>query len=565
MAAPCYESQVKDRIRATPALSKAFAEEMLDTMRGGKQGEALSKPKSFGEALMAMSEKSGLHPETINAILKRDPQVFQRTKQAIARSGELRKMRDSADQFAEQLKTSGKLYDPNEPGKIAKAWDVQRKIALAGHSVVFPFSHMRDLAVQIPTEAGRARMAAFWRSAFDVWKYLPTEAGRALHEMDTGLLRASDYYDWQKTNGLDVEPGKRNPGDIILQGKKQTASAMSFDTLKIARSSIASQIWDAADPAIKEGETGSAFMQMAMRDLNYATGSVMTPRGEAATPLAKTAAQLSELAGRYNLLLATKLFFAKHMNAVFGPLEYLPGTLGRSLSPAERAARNVAMGRWANTVATQMMILGANYGFNKFFGFQTPNISDPGEASTFLRLRFGNVIIPYSPILESLRLPVVMAYALSHKGTDSALTVAGRTLWNAAHPAAHLAAEQITGKDFRGQPIPSVRNLVAPVKGYEGMTVPEAAKYISTRFTPIALSGALREFYDSLKNQGFSPSVSTAIIRGLIAGVASGVTGVHGFEKGEPKTKAQKFKPGEEGSEPIQKRSGSKKFKPGPE
>src|SRR5262249_1764746 len=155
--------------------------------------------------------------------------------------------------------------------------------------------------------------------------------------------------------------------------------------------------------------------------------------GEAGTEGAKTAAQLSNLAGRYNLLLATKLFFAKHMNAMFGPMEYL-AKAGR-MSPAERAAANHAIGMWANTVAAHLGILVVNYAFNKSMGFQTPNLTDPKDASTYLRIRLGNLIVPFSPMLEVLRLPVLFGYALSHKGTDEAGKVVWRTLWNAAHPA----------------------------------------------------------------------------------------------------------------------------------
>ncbi len=534
MAGPCFESQTREKIKVSPGVAKAFMNEALESIKGGN---------GYADALQAMSEKSGLQPETINSILKRDPKVFSLTKQAIAKSGDIRKIRDAADAFAAQLKGDATLN--NEPGKIAKAWDAQRRLALSGHSIVFGGTHMPDWAIQIPTEGGRARMQAFWRAQSDLlsFKYAG-EKGRALYEMDMALLEKADRFNAWKSASADITPGKRQPGDILLQNRKPSLQTRNFDALKPARYAALEDAWSRVDPELKKGDTGKALMAMIARDMNYATGSVTAPVGEAATEGAKTASQLSNLAGRYNLLLATKLFFAKHMNAVFGPLEYL-AKAGR-MTPAERAAFNISMGRWANIVTTQLGILGANYAFNKAMGFKTPNISDPGEASTYMRLRAGNVIVPFSPMLETLRLPVVFAWALAHKGTEGAGSVLWRTLWNAAHPAAHTLAEQVTGKDFRGQPIPSVRNLIAPVKGYKGpANVGEAAKqvgeYASTRFTPIALSGGLRELYQGLRDANVPGGMATAFIKGAIAAAASGVAGKHLFELEDKKSKPVKF------------------------
>lgn len=529
MAGPCFESQTKDKIKVPTAVAKAFMNEALEHLKGGR---------SYPEALDELATASGLQKETINSILKRDPRAFSITKQAIAKAGEVRMVRNAADAFAEQLKTDGKLQQG--PGKIAQAWDLQRRAALIGHSTVFPWTHMRDLAIQIPTEAGRARMSAFWQAATDVYKYAG-EKGKALYEMDMSLMQSGDHYNFLKSSGADIVPGKRQPGDILLENRNPSWGTRNFDALKLARYSMLKSAWDGLDPALKEGETGKAVAAMLSRDMNYATGSVMAPVGEAATEGAKSAAQASNLAGRYNLLLATKLFFAKHMNAVFGPLEYA-AKAGR-MTPAERAAFNVAMGRWSNIVGTQLGILGVNYAFNRSMGWETPNISNPGDPSTFMRVRLGNHIVPFSPMLESLRLPVVFAWALAHKGTDSAGSVLWKTLWNAAHPAAHTLVEQVTGKDFRGHPVPSIRNLIYPVKKYEKpATATEAGKqvgeYASTRFTPIAVSGALREFYQSLRDHGVDGGMSTAIIKGLVAGAASGLAGTHMFEKGETNPKS---------------------------
>lgn len=535
MAAPCFESQTKNKLKIEPAVAKAFMQEILDHMspRFAKEGTVSQEfNMSYPDALQAVSEKSGLQPETINQILKRDPQVMSRTKQAIARSGEIRQIRNAADAFAGELKSNAAMLQ--EPGNLAKAWDLQRRIALGGHSVVFPWSHMRNWAVQIPTEAGKARMSAFWQAATDVYKYAGTK-GKALYEMDMALMEKGDRYDFWKQEGADIVPGRRTPGDILLATKKPKWAGRNFDALKPARYSALEDIWSRADPALREGDTGKAYGAVLARDLNYATGSVMFPVGEAAGTTAKSVAQLSALAGKSNLLLSSKLFFAKHMDAWMSPLRYL--LKGGKMSVAENAAKNVALGRWANTVATHLSILGINYAFNKLMGWETPNLTDPSK-SDFWRLKVGGIVIPFSPMLEAIRLPIVVTAAFATKGSDEAGTKVWRAAWNAAHPALHTLYEQVSGKDYLGRPVPSVRGLI-------GKEFPSTAprfstekaqeqiggvEYALTRATPIAPSGAISEFYQALRHQGINHNMAMALIKSAGVGLSSAFLGQHMYE-----------------------------------
>src|SRR6266487_2563231 len=143
MAAPCFEFQARERLKLPKDVMDSFTDTMLEHIQVGR---------SYPETLEAMSKASGLQPETINSLFRRDPKVFSISKHAIARAGHVRRLRDAADAFSDQLKNDGKLQQ--QPGWIAKAWDSQRRIALTGHSPIFPWSHMRNWAVQLPTEAG---------------------------------------------------------------------------------------------------------------------------------------------------------------------------------------------------------------------------------------------------------------------------------------------------------------------------------------------------------------------------------------------------------------------------
>lgn len=518
MANPCFESQAREKLKLPPEIVRAFAREIMDGLRKGG---------TYEEVLGDVSKRSGLQPETVNSLLRRNPQTFALTKQALSDASDLRKIRDAADSFAGDLRNGRQAY---EPGKIAKLWDAQRRVVLAGHSPVFPWTHERNWAVQLPTEMGRSRMNAFWKAATRVYQYAG-EAGKARYEMDmAGMMNSPRYHFW-KSSGLDIEPGKLSSGDILLKGQKPSWQTRNFDALKLARYKAAEDIWKSIDPSLKDPKTGQDLAAMIARDVNYATGSVTAPRAAAANELAKSAAQASALSGRYNLLLSSKLFFAKHMDAWLSPMRYLAKT-GR-MTEAERAAANVALGRWANTVAAHLGILGINYAVAKALGSKTPNLTDPTK-SDFLRMRFGNTVVPFSPMLEALRLPVVAtASAVTGKGGGDKLWNA---LWNAAHPAAHTVYEQVSGKDYRGQPIPSIRNLVKPVKGYKGTTASDLGQYVSTRFTPIAISGALREMYQALRDQNIPGGMATAFIKGAAHGVASGLLGTHMYEE-EPKKK----------------------------
>jgi hypothetical protein len=194
------------------------------------------------------------------------------------------------------------------------------------------------------------------------------------------------------------------------------------------------------------------------------------------------------------------------------------------------------MKRWANTVAVHMGILGVNYAFNKAMGFQTPNLWNPNE-SDFWRLRLGNMVVPFSPMLEALRLPVVFTAAMVSKGSDSAGTRLWRAAWNAAHPVLHTIYEQVAGKDFRGNPVPSIRNLIAPVTPGPGKRTIGLPEYLAERGLPIAAGAAVKEYVQALIDQGVDKNMAVAFVKSAIVGLSSALAGTHMYEE-EPKPKA---------------------------
>jgi hypothetical protein len=204
---------------------------------------------------------------------------------------------------------------------------------------------------------------------------------------------------------------------------------------------------------------------------------------------------------------------------------------GGKMTPAERAVANIALKRWARIASTQIGIVGANYAFAKAMGLQLPNVTDPTKAN-FMRMRIGNFIVPLSPLMEAIREPIrAAAVAIQKRDLYEGGKELIRPVLNAIHPTAGLVIEQATGKEpYTGRPIPSVRNLIQPLQK-SNQPAESGLEYISTRVTPIAISGALREYYQALRNEGVSATDAMAFIKGASGGLASGLAGTHVYEE----------------------------------
>jgi hypothetical protein len=529
---PCFERQVQDKLKITPAMSKAFMEEALNHVKAGL---------STSEVFQAIAERSGLSLNTVAKVLQADSRLFSISKQAFARQNMARQIKMTAKQLAEEGMSGG---------KVRQSWNVLRRVVLAGHSPVFPFTHLRNLLY-----GSKFERQIFYQAVHDAWRYRG-EKGAAVHEMDMALLKLSDHYETFKAWGLDIREGI-HPGDIVLanQGKSGAAQAIrentfakllridpanatrTFDALKIARYKLMKEYWDRADPALKSEEFG----QILARELNYATGSVMEPRGAAATKGDRAIAALSKSTG--DVLLSSKLFYAKRMEAFnlirFGTQKLVKG--GR-MTPAERAIANIALKRWGRIAATQLSILGVNYAFAKAFGFETPNLTDPNKAN-WMRLRIGKFVIPLSPLMEAVREPIrAVATAIQRRDIYEGGKQLARPVLNAMHPSASLLLEQVTGKEsFSGRPVPSIRNYVQPIKKSK-QPAETVKEYVTTRVSPIAISGGLNEFYQALREEGVEAGMATAFIKGAAGGLTSGLAGTHIYEESERQKHATREK-----------------------
>jgi hypothetical protein len=158
-------------------------------------------------------------------------------------------------------------------------------------------------------------------------------------------------------------------------------------------------------------------------------------------------------------------------------------------------------------------------------------------------------VVPFSPLLEAIRLPIVVTASMVGGQPRDAGSRLFTAVWNAAHPSFHTIYEQISGKDYLGRPMTlTLRNALAKV--FPG-TAPHIAKAkqdqevgpvesITTK-APIAFSAGFHEYYQSLRDQGIGASQALAIVKGLFATVSSGITGIHAYEaQPKPEPKASK-------------------------
>lgn len=539
----CYEDEVRDKLKVDPLVARSFLNQTLEYMKPKLDASGVKQDgMGVAEALDQVAKDSGLTIKTVSKIIQSDSKLFSISKQAFNRTSEASAVKRTAEQIAEQ--------GVPKTGNVLRAYNDLRRVVLSGHSPVFPFTHARNLLF-----SNAAERQIFKGMVSNAWKFRGEE-GDLTHQTALAEVKSSPTYKLKVSSGLDIKEGLQS-GDVLRTPESGTMvsekinqfskwvagtklgeflrldpnnSIKSFDAVKIGRSQLFDHYWDATTPELKT----EAYARQLSQEMNYATGSIMTPRGEAATPLTKLVASASQASG--DVLLSSKLFWGKRMDA-FSILRFGPSKLGDLISkggtmtPEERAIANLQLTRWGRIAATQLGILGAGVAFAKAFGLKPPNLTDPSKAD-YGRFRIGNFVIPLSPLMEAIREPIkVVATTIRQKSGLEGAKEAVRPVVNALTPGIQFTIEQATGKEpFSTRQVPSVRNLITPPK--PGRLPPvTAGEYVGTRFAPIAISGGIHEFYQALRNEGVSPSIATAFVKSAAGVAASGLAGTHVYEE----------------------------------
>lgn len=587
----CFEDEVRDKLKVDPLVARAFLNQTLELMKRKLDAAGILRDGlGVEDALSKVAEKSGLTVKTVAKIIQADDKLFSISKQAFNRVANANAVKSAARNIAENGTT--------QTGNILRVYNDIRRLALTGHAPVFPWTHARNLLFGTKEER-----QIFYGMVHDAWAFRG-EKGDLNHSTALAEMKGNKDYRLAVSTGLPIKEGTlkgdilRPPetGTILSQKMTEYSKAISesklgkflrldpnnaakaFDAVKIGRWKLWKHYWDQSPDALKT-EARARFLS---RDMAYATGGIPNVTKEASQPIDRLVKAASEASG--NVLLSSNLFYGKRMEAAnilrYGPARFAdimasptlrtdamrvlkgaprteednvvnvfkPGRFGISdllskggkMTPEERSIANLGLKRWGRITAIQLGILGTNLAFAKAMGLKLPNLTDPTKAD-YGRIRIGNFISPISPMWEAVKEPIrAVSTAIQKRSAYEGAKELVRPVVNALTPGVQLTVEQATGKEpFSSRNVPSIRNVIQkPKPTHQPAVTP--GEYVSTRFAPIAISGALREFYQALRNEGVPASHAIAFIKGAAGGLTSGLAGTHIYEE-EPKKPAVKL------------------------
>jgi hypothetical protein len=494
----CFDHEVRDKIEIPLEVTKALWKEAVARLEAGQE---------YGDIINDLAKQTNLSPYMVSRAITQPKAIRNITERMWA----------SHIKKNELLKTARMIINDSDKSSLRKlgrrAWDSLRQAAVFGHGGVFPFTHMRDSLFL------KGERDIFFDTVKRAYAYASKErgAGRWKNDMDA-LQRRSSYADAARY-GLDIKVDAE-PTGILTQALKGKSNwgRRSFDSLKTARLDL----WDRVTESLGKEANPDVLRQIA-KDINHATGSITyrDPR-------------LQSAAG--NVMFAPSLYFARRFAAISDPIKSL--VKGGRMTPAERSATSFAINRWAKLVMIQTAIVGANAAFNKIvLGKSNVNTTDPMR-SDWMRMKIGSFTVPMSPLFEALkqaiRIPVVMTTSKknrrSHGLSDNPFAAAGEQVWrdisSSIHPTASAIVEQVSGREpWSGRSVPSLHDLAADKE-------PEREPKVSMLEyglgkSPIPISGASREIYQALRDNGMNASDAMVWIRGAINMISSGALGTH--------------------------------------
>jgi len=543
MAGPCWEHQVfKDEPHFDPRAEGAYwnkgrlvigpdAVKAFYNMAKSK----FDKGMDFPQTVDALHKWSGLHKNTIYKILSASKEAKKMTDQMWYEQSKYRSIKSAAYIMAERANT------PAWRQKAGDLWDLSRRSATAFHGGVIPFTHARNLALGTPQEE------AIWgKMVGRAYAYMTPRAGAArwAHDMET---MTDDPKFWEAIRyGVEAKPGDRPVG--ILSNVTQGWGIRGFDALKPGRVELF-HLWKdylqegsrsyLIPKSVREAlgikglnpkELAEGDLRMLAREVNYATGA-MHMKASVASSLGAAS-------------FAPKVWTTRRLEA-FAPIRYF-AKLGR-MNENQRAIANLTLARWAHHMVMAYGLLQANNAFNKYVlkNDQRVNFWDISKPGTLWRMNVGGYIIPFSPMIEVLRAPVVALGALLNtrrelKGQEpvsKAAEILTREFLNALHPSIVDTLEAITGREMFGVPLHHRR---LPFKGVAQLVRGEDPKerdpaigwpeWIGEKLM-IPVASASREiFTPALEEEGIPKPTGEKILGSLIMSALSGGTGMHAFQ-----------------------------------
>jgi hypothetical protein len=389
---------------------------------------------------------------------------------------------------------------------------IPRRLAVAGHGIVFPVTHGGDLILRPQS------WAVFFRGAFNTWtkSWSPAAAERLLDSMKRNPL-----WDTALRSGLDIGERSR-AGNLVALSGKGSISERAWSMLTAMRFELWNhemQRWLKPDMSREQVlDIGKNLAEWA----NHATGSARNP-----LPFAG------------NLFFGPKLTASKAARLVADPVKTIATFANwRGASAGEKAVASTRLSGLAQYAGTGLLFLGVNWGINKALGVddkKNVNFFDPSR-SDWLSFKGGGLewsipgmhseIKVLGQILGTAFLDSQAAKkALRGQSKSAAIgQILGNYLVSKATPAIGLAKEIATQQVSLGphayRPVPWSREA-----GSKKFPRYDPLEY-ALAHGPIPLTGPIRYFYDQQREAGASALDAVRLTKALII-FGLGLTGLH--------------------------------------
>jgi hypothetical protein len=412
-------------------------------------------------------------------------------------------------QIGEGVKRVAASVGGSRFGKVYGAYDsTTRRITTWGHFTVFGKTHMGDSLWTNPVE---------YLKNFKNSMQLATKEGIAAHEERMSTMFADDDYKLAVRSNLDVTA--RSEASQVLGGGKSPRSHAAFEELQLRRFESFKKAMDSLSAEERTAENGKVIAEV----INNRTGGGAPGRvggffgkflfGPRLTPAQWRAA------------------FGDNVKAVYN------GVLNRgNATPGELVAARMTAARMGKLLTVYGGALALEAAYSQATGDKRnmPNLTNPKDTGSFLRLRAFGKGIPLSPTIELIALPIKMIYsAYSAKPGENALVNFASPLVKYAgyrlSPGLALATSLGLGQEtFSGRPMPWHKEQLTK-KGQPVMSELTKPKLSYTEFLgermPIPAAVFLRDVYDEMRSNGVDHPTASNLISGAVAAATTGVSG----------------------------------------
>lgn len=404
-----------------------------------------------------------------------------------------------------------------------KAFESARRLFFltktAGHGAVAPFTHAPVNAF-IPTRA-----ADFWRNFGRTYQFMVSKGG---HERAMVDLENSPNFTTAKRAGLANDPKRgydeyQSPWMAKSLGKLGVSGNRAFDSLKTMRQDMFDSVWERMPKADQTPEMAKVVAQ----EINSSTGASRALSGGdwVSRGLSKAMFAAPLEASRWEFLVRD------NARALDGLQKMARG----KATPEERYTAKRVVARNAQLVATYGTLLALNQGLLSATNSDDKiNYTDPTK-SDFLAFKLaGRTISPASGMLTALRFVGTLASQAKDadlKKPKQAVEDMAKTTFNYGRsklsPLFGTAGDIALRSDYSGRPLPISRQ-----EGTDTKPRYNWPEYLLSQQTPIPFGEAVRDVYNTMREQGMGDRPASTLLQALAKAVPVAAVAATGIRMG---------------------------------